>query len=164
MLEVVAYALDEAAEGTTTQIDVMLRGDGAVLVADDGRGTDTRLDEAGKWMIKPIMATRDLRFFDAPDSPLLSDGLPRSGMSVVAALSEWLEHTNVRAEGAWTARYERGLPVGTPRSQRSTDQPGTTVCFLPDREVFGGVGVDAARLSFLLADITSSATVRLSSP
>lgn len=60
---------------------------------------------------KPVMATKDLRFFDHPGAQLLPDGQPRRGMSVVAALSEWLVHTNRRAGGAWTQRYEHGVPA-----------------------------------------------------
>ncbi|MFF0220538.1 hypothetical protein [Streptomyces vinaceus] len=57
------------------------------------------------------MATKDLRFFDHPEAQLLPDGHPRRGMSVVAALSEWLVHTNRHADGAWVQRYEHGVPV-----------------------------------------------------
>ena len=57
-------------------------------VADNGRGTDTRYDERGEPVRKPVMATKDLRFFDTAGAELLPDGHPRRGMSVVAALSE----------------------------------------------------------------------------
>lgn len=50
--------------------------------AGGGRGTDTRFDSRGVAVKKPVMATRDPRFFDHPDH-----GYPRRGMSVVAALS-----------------------------------------------------------------------------
>ena len=86
----VEYALDEAREGATTRVDVVLRADGSVEVRDDGRGTDTRLDAAGVPVVKPVMATRDLRFFDVPSAPVLGDGAPRSGISVVCALSAML--------------------------------------------------------------------------
>ncbi len=69
VLEVLAYAVDEAAEGSTTSIEVRLHADGSVLVVDDGRGTDSRRDERGAWSVKPIMATRDLRFFEVPTAP-----------------------------------------------------------------------------------------------
>jgi len=90
---------------------VTLHGDNSVSVADNGRGTDTRYDDCAQPIKKPVRATRDLRFFDFPDAQTLPDGHPRRGMSTVAALSEWLTHTNRRSNGAWTQRYEHGLPV-----------------------------------------------------
>lgn len=138
-LEVLAYPLDEAApEGTTTWARVVLHGDGSISVEDNGRGTDTRYEEAGVPMVKPIMATRDLRFFGVPDTEVLPDGLRRSGMSVVAALSSWLTHTNRRVGGrGWVQRYERGLPPGPATEIEGGDSTGTLVRFLPDPEVFG---------------------------
>ena len=114
VLEVIEYALDEAREGATTRVHVVLHADGSVEVADDGRGTDTRLDPQGVPVVKPVMATRDLRFFGQDDAPLLPHGRVRHGMSVVTSLSSWLVHTNRRAAGAWTRRYENGLPAGAP--------------------------------------------------
>lgn len=77
------------------------------------------------------MATKDLRFFDHPEPPPLPDGHPRRGMSVVAALSAWLVHTNRRAGGAWTQRYEYGVPATglTPVADDGTT--GTLVHFRP---------------------------------
>lgn len=78
------------------------------------------------------MATSDLRFFAEREPVLLPDGHPRRGMSVVAALSAWLVHTNRRRNGSWTQRYEHGVPVTglTPISGDGTT--GTTVHFLPN--------------------------------
>jgi len=57
------------------------------------------------------MATKDLRYFEFPEAQQLPDGRPRWGISVVAALSEWLIHTNHRRDGSWTRRYEHGMPI-----------------------------------------------------
>jgi DNA gyrase subunit B len=132
IFEVVAYAAEEAACNNGGRCVVTLHPDGSVSVADDGRGTDTRLDDQGRVVKKPIMASKDLRFFDHPDAQLLPDGHPRRGMSVVAALSEWLVHTNRRRSGAWTQRYEHGAPVTdlTPIADDGTT--GTVVHFRPE--------------------------------
>ncbi|WP_323096044.1 ATP-binding protein [Intrasporangium sp. YIM S08009] len=112
VLEVLAYADDEAASaGRVGRCVVTVHADGSLSVADDGRGTDTRVDASGRTVRKPVMATRDLRFFDVEDPPQLPDGHPRRGMSVVAALSEILVHTNRRLEGSWTQTYDHGVPV-----------------------------------------------------
>lgn len=160
-LEVLAYALDEAVDGTARSIEISLHADGSVSVVDDGRGTDTRQDVDGTWVVKPVVATRDVRFWDAPGAPTLPDGRPRSGMSVVAALSSWIVHTNVRSDGAWRARFVRGLPDGRPEAVTTPGPTGTSVRFLPDPEVFGGEALDVDDLRGLLASIDSSATLTL---
>ncbi|MEU1961025.1 hypothetical protein [Nocardia sp. NPDC019304] len=131
ILEVVAYAADEAACGNGGRCVVVLHTDGSVSVSDDGRGTDTRIDASGRHVKKPIMATKDLRFFDFPDAERLPDGHPRRGMSVVAALSRWLVHTNRRRHGAWTQRYENGVPVTDLLPVAADGTTGTTVHFRP---------------------------------
>ncbi|MET7597860.1 ATP-binding protein [Streptomyces sp. NPDC005481] len=131
ILEVVAYAADEAECNGGGRCTVTLHPDGSVSVADDGRGTDTRIGEDGRIVKKPVMASKDLRFFDRPDAELLADGHPRRGMSVVAALSEWLVHTNRRGGGAWTQRYESGVPVTDLTSITNDGTTGTLVRFRP---------------------------------
>ena len=133
ILEVLAYAADAAeAAGRAGRGIVTLHADGSVAVADDGRGTDTRVDAAGRVIKKPVMATKDLRFFDDPDAETLPDGHPRRGISVVAALSEWLIHTNRRTGGSWTQRYEHGVPTTDLAPVADDGTTGTTVHFQPD--------------------------------
>ncbi|MFZ5847106.1 MAG: ATP-binding protein [Actinomycetota bacterium] len=133
VLEVLAYAEDEAeALGRTGACLVVLHADGSLSVSDDGRGTDTRRDATGDIIRKPVMSTADLRFFDSSDVDL-PDGHPRRGISVVAALSRWLVHTNRRAEGSWTQRYELGVPTTGLVPVWSSGTTGTLVHFLPDR-------------------------------
>ncbi|MEU6370028.1 hypothetical protein ABZ876_30975 [Streptomyces sp. NPDC046931] len=110
---------------------ITLYRDGSLSVVDDGRGTDTRVDEHGRIVKKPVMASKDLRFFDSPHAERLPDGYPRRGMSVVAALSEWLIHTNRRRDGAWTQRYELGVPVTDLTPLEADGTSGTLVRFLP---------------------------------
>lgn len=137
VLEVLAYAADEAECGGGGSCLVTLHADGSVSVADDGRGTDTRFDEHGQVVRKPVMATQDLRFFGSPGAQTLPDGHPRRGMSVVAALSEWLVHTNRRHNGSWTQRYEHGVPVTGLEPVADDGTTGTVVHFLPGEHVRG---------------------------
>lgn len=131
ILEVLAYAAEEAeARGGGTAVVTL--HDGGATVADDGRGTDTRADDEGRLIKKPVMATRDLRFFDAAEPPDLPDGRPRRGMSVVAALSRTLTHTNRRSNGSWTQRYEAGVPVTDLIPVADDGSTGTTVEFTVD--------------------------------
>lgn len=146
VLEAIAYPVDEALHVGAGNCAVILHSDGSVSVSDDGRGTDTRRDSDGAPVKKPVMATKDLRFFDSPGAPTLPDGHPRRGMSVVAALSTWLMHTNNRHNGAWTERYEHAIPVTDLVPIAGDGSTGTTVHFMPDRALLGPALLTAAEL------------------
>lgn len=96
---------------------------------------------------KPIMSTKDLRFFEIPDAQSLPDGHPRQGMSVVAALSDWLVHTNRRRNGAWTRRYEHGIPVTGLVRVADDGTTGTSVCFRACVAVLGTAALSTAELA-----------------
>ena len=111
ILEILAYANEEAeSQGRAGTAVITVYPDGRVRVADDGRGTDTRRDSRGRVIRKPVMATADLRFRDEATAPQLPDGLPRRGMSTVAALSSELVHENHRGDGSWSQTYRYGIP------------------------------------------------------
>ena len=131
--EVLAYVADEAeACGmAAAPCEVIWCADGSFSVRDFGRGTDTRRDVSGASIRKPVMATKDLRFFDNPSTQTLPNGAARRGMSIVAALSEWLVHENRRLDGAWHQRYERGIPVTDLIEMPSDTATGTVVPFPP---------------------------------
>lgn len=156
VLEVVAYAVDEALHGTTSRIWVTVHGDRSISVGDDGRGTQVRYDETGRATVKPIMSTRDLRFFEVEGAPVLPDGHPRCGISVVSALSTWLTHTNRRDGRGWRQRYEHGLPVGSLVEVPGGEESGTTVRFRPDPAVFGADDVSAVSLRAACAPFAST--------
>ena len=137
VLEVLAYAADEAEATGSGRAVVTMHDDGSVSIADDGRGTDTRVDDLGRTVRKPVMTTKDLRFFDSPQAAALPDEHPRRGISVVTALSEWLVHINRRRDGAWTQRYEHGLPVASLTPIPGDGTTGTTVRFLPEAALVG---------------------------
>ncbi len=146
VLEVLAYAADEAQNTGLGNATVTLHANGWVSVTDNGRGTDTRADSQPPVVRKPVMATKDLRFFDRPEAAVLPDGHPRRGMSVVAALSEWLVHTNRRHDGAWVQRYEHGLPVTDLTPIPADGGTGTTVQYLPDPVLVPAVQLQPSEL------------------
>lgn len=164
-LEVLAYAADEAASRGVGRCALVLRSDGSIAVRDDGRGTDTRVDGDGQHVRKPVMATKDLRFFDSPQTEALPDGAPRRGMSVVAALSEWLVHTNRRLDGAWTQRYEHGVPVSGLNPVEADGTSGTLVHFKPEESLGSlppaGYGVLNGDLTHRLATAWPHLDIRL---
>jgi DNA gyrase subunit B len=130
-------------------------------VADNGRGTDTRFDDHGQVVRKPVMATRDLRFFDQPDAQRLPDGHPRRGMSVVAALSDWLVHSNRRTNGAWSQRYEHGVPVTDLIPVPGDKTNGTTVRFQPDLAIRFADQVSAVEVARLCRGAWPHLTVEI---
>lgn len=131
VMEVLAYAADEAESTGGGNATVTLHTDGSVRVADDGRGTDTRRDPDGVVVKKPVMVSPDLRFFDDGTAQTLADGHSRRGISVVAALSSWLVHENRRLDGAWQQRYEHGVPVTDLDPLTPNGSTGIAVHFLP---------------------------------
>lgn len=146
VLEVLAYAADEAACAGSGRAVVIVHPDGSVSITDDGRGTDTRVGNGGQMVKKPVMGAKDLRFFDFPEATVLPDGHPRRGMSVVAALSEWLVHVNRRRDGAWTQRYEHGIPLTDLMPAPKDAVTGTTVHFLADQALVGDTRVSGRDL------------------
>lgn len=148
ILEVLAYAADEAeSTGRVGRGIVTLHADGSVSVADDGRGTDTRVDATGRVIKKPVMGTKDLRFFNDPAAETLPNGHARRGVSVVAALSDWLIHTNRRTGGSWTQRYEHGVPTTDLTPVADDGTTGTTVDFQPDIAILVSPGTMAPNLT-----------------
>jgi topoisomerase IV subunit B len=146
VLEVLGYAAGEAEYTGLGRAVVTVHDDGSVSIADDGRGTDMRVDGQGRMVKKPVMTAKDLRFFDSPQAAALPDGHPRRGMSVVTALSDWLAHTNRRRNGAWTQRYQRGIPVAGLRPIPGDGTTGTTVRFLPDAALVSDAQVPVPEL------------------
>jgi topoisomerase-4 subunit B len=146
ILEVLGYASEEAEATGGGSCSITLHADGSVAVSDRGRGTDTVVDVEGNAAKKPLMSTRDLRYFSASSPPPLADGQPRRGMSVVAALSEWLVHTNRRTNGSWTQRYENAVPVTDLIPTTDDATTGTTVHFLPMDVVRTAGRIEAAEL------------------
>lgn len=161
ILEVLAYAADEADATGSGRAAVTLHGDGSVSVADFGRGTDTRADHDGEMVKKPVASTKDVRFFDDPSAAVLPDGKPRRGMSIVAACSEWLIHTNRRRSGAWIQRYEYGVPVTALRSIPSNGSTGTKVHFLPDPEIVDLGPISRSHIERLASILSTSLSIEV---
>lgn len=129
ILEVLAYADEEAAARGRRGNAVVTLAPDEISIADDGRGTDTRVDADGSIIRKPIMATKDVRFYDSPAPPDLPDGRPRRSMSSVSALCELVIHENRRTQGAWSQTYRYGVPALQLRPLKTWSGTGTTVRF-----------------------------------
>jgi topoisomerase IV subunit B len=150
VLEVLAYATEEAEHAGPGTALVSMYSDMSVSILDNGRGTETHADDHGRVVRKPVISSRDIRFFDSAHPPLLPDGCPRRGMSVVAALSAWLIHTSRRRDGAWTQRYERGVPVTGLAPIPPDGATGTLVRFVPDPVLMPDAEIPGRELAHLV--------------
>ncbi|WP_017306089.1 DNA topoisomerase (ATP-hydrolyzing) subunit B [Spirulina subsalsa] len=137
--EVVDNSIDEALAGYCTHIEVEINADGSVAVTDDGRGipTDTH-PTTGKSALETVMTVLHAGGKFGGGGYKVSGGLHGVGVSVVNALSAWVNVTVYRENKVFTQRYERGVPMGdlTEAPSKEKNRTGTAVCFLPDEQIF----------------------------
>ena len=138
--EVVDNSIDEAMAGHCDQIDISIQTEGTVTVIDNGRGIPVDIHPTQKRPAVEVVLTmlHAGGKFDHK-SYKVSGGLHGVGVSVVNALSEWLEVEIWRDGKAYTQRYERGVPaydLKTEPQAGKKDRRGTRVTFYPDKEIF----------------------------
>lgn len=135
--EVVDNSVDEALGGYCTEIQLIIRQDGAVAVRDNGRGIPVDIHrQYNKPALEIVMTVLHAGGKFDHESYAVSGGLHGVGVSVVNALSEWLEVEVRRNGSAYWQRYEHGTPV-TPLEERGqAGDTGTTITFKPDSAIF----------------------------
>ncbi len=151
--EVVDNSVDEALAGYCHHIQVQLHPDGVIDVIDDGRGMPVDLHPQHKLSGVELILTKLHAGgkFDS-DTYNFSGGLHGVGVSVVNALSLWLE-VEVRKDGQlYRQRYEKGAAVTKLKAVDSVAKrdTGTRVRFLPDPKYFDSVQISLSRLRHLL--------------
>ena len=137
--EIVDNAVDEALAGYCDSIDVTINPDNSITVIDDGRGIPVDIQKkAGLPAVEVVFTILHAGGKFGNGGYKVSGGLHGVGASVVNALSEWLEVLVYRDGNIYKQRYERGkvcYPLKVV-GNCSPDKHGTTVTFLPDKEIF----------------------------
>jgi len=137
VFEVVDNSIDEALAGYCTEISVTIHVDESITVEDNGRGIPVDLHEKEKLPAVQVVMTR-LHAGGKFDNSIykVAGGLHGVGVSVVNALSEFLE-VEIRRDGkVYFQRYERGEPVTDLQIIGTTKRQGTKITFKPDGTIF----------------------------
>jgi len=152
--EVVDNSIDEAMAGRCSEINLILHADGTASVKDDGRGVPVDIHEHYKKPALEIVMTmlHAGGKFDHK-SYKVSGGLHGVGVSVVNALSEWLEVEVRRNSLIYWQRYERGRPVSDLEVHGVSDHTGTKVRFKPDPTIFETVEFNFDTLASRLREL-----------
>ncbi len=143
--EVVDNCFDEAMGGHANEITVVMNNNGTVSVSDNGRGIPVDIHKQFKVSALELVLTKlhaGGKFGGEGSGYKVSGGLHGVGVSVVNALSVWLEARVQRDGGEFVQEYEYGKPKTKVKQVGTSKKHGTTITFKPDPTIFTTVEFD----------------------
>ncbi|MDF2572971.1 MAG: gyrB, partial [Sporomusa sp.] len=125
-----------ALAGFCNRVEVTIHKDNSITVIDNGRGIPVDMHETGRPAVEVVLTILHAGGKFGGEGYKVSGGLHGVGVSVVNALSEWMEVEVKRNGKIHFIRFERGTTVQSLKVIGETNETGTKVCFKPDREIF----------------------------
>ena len=153
--EVVDNSIDEALAEQCDKIDVEILNDNSVTISDNGRGIPVDMHESEHMSALEVVMTK-LHAGGKFDNKTyqVSGGLHGVGVSVVNALSEWLEVEVYRDGNIYTQRYERGVTKREMQIRGKTSKRGTKITFMPDTSIFDNIQFDFETLAKRMRELS----------
>jgi len=153
--EVVDNSIDEALAGYCDKIEVFIHPDNTITVIDNGRGIPVDIQtKVGRPAVEVVMTILHAGGKFGGEGYKVSGGLHGVGVSVVNALSEWLEVEVKRNGQIYHQRYERGIPVKDLTVIGEAKNTGTKITFKPDAEIFEELVYEFTILSHRLRELS----------
>jgi len=159
--EIVDNSVDESFAGTATKVEVVVKDDNSVTVADNGRGIPVDKHKSGVSALELTMTKLHAGGKFGGGAYKVSGGLHGVGASVVNALSSYFRVVVLRDGKAYFQEYKKGVPL-KPVSEAKDEQlekwgikrkgSGTITTFIPDKEVFKNLVFEKNKIKNLLRD------------
>jgi DNA gyrase subunit B len=152
--EVADNSVDEAMAGFCDEINVTVHDDSSVTVIDNGRGIPVDMHATEKKPAAEVVMTvlHAGGKFDS-DTYKVSGGLHGVGVSVVNALSDWLDLEIWRDGEVWEQSYEKGVPTSKLKASGKTRKTGTKITFHADPTIFTTLNYSYDTLSQRLREL-----------
>ncbi len=148
VFEVVDNSIDEAMAGYCDRIKMIINPDHSVTVKDNGRGIPVKEHlQQKKSALEVVMTMLHAGGKFGGEGYKVAGGLHGVGISVVNALSQWLEVTVCRDGEKYWQRYEKGFPVTPLEKRGKAASTGTNITFLADGEIFEHIQYDYSLLA-----------------
>ena len=153
--EIVDNSVDEALAGICDKITVKILEGNIIEVSDNGRGIPVGMHKTGKSTLEVVLTVLHAGGKFDNDNYKVSGGLHGVGVSVVNALSEWLEATVTRDGKIFRQTYQRGVPTSPVEEigVADADTHGTVIRFKADDEIFETTVYDYSVLESRLKEL-----------